>query len=111
MGVVEFAQGVPADKLVILFIGLAGMCCGFWMAGYRYLTAMVVVLLSFVLVQLCFGKSGLVWEPGWNVIHFALWAGSLISLLMASFIIRDMIVAAKKQNVKSEHHASDKNYK
>lgn len=119
MDVVEFAQAVPADKLVIVCIGLIGMCCGFWMAGYRYLTALVVTLLSFVLVQLCLGQLGLAWEPGWvwngwNLIQLALWAGSLLSLVMALHILRDTICAAmkqKKQNLKSEHQPSDKNSK
>jgi hypothetical protein len=119
MGALEFSQAVPVDKLVIVCIGLIGMCCGFWMAGYRYLTTLVVLLLSFVVIQLCLGKLGFAWEPGWvwhgwNVIQLALWTGSLLSLLMALLIIRDMISASmkqKKQKLKSEHQPSDKNSK
>ncbi|WP_274644160.1 hypothetical protein [Pseudomonas serbica] len=86
---------------VIACVGLSMMCLGFWLAGYRFLTVVVSILMAGSVFQLLFGMDTLIWESGWmwydwRVPLTMLMVGSLISLVITAFIVRDMLVAKRK---------------
>lgn len=88
-------------KWVLACVGLSLMCLGFWLAGYRYLTILVMILMSSGIYKAWIVPGDLVWESGWmwddwRVSLTLIMGGSFVSLLITGLIVLNMVVAHRK---------------